>query len=388
MLSSLLLLAASASQPMAAARVTFDPTGERSVQVSGYADIAAARMLNADDPVRIASISKLVTAIAVLRLVEQHRLNLDADVSEVLGYSLRNPAFASQPITLRLLLSHRSSLTDGIDYVLPLDADLHSVLADPKIWDTAHAPGAYFRYTNLNFPVIAAVMERATGERFDRLMQRLVFAPMKLDACYNLTTCSDAAARRVVVQYRSGTVTRDDYHGLRPSCPVTPARDGTCDLSQWRAGKNGATFAPQSGLYISAHGLARIGRMLLDEGRIDGVRVLTRRSVKLLETPQWTWNGDSGAGSNGETWHGQMCRYGLAVAFPATPVAGCRDDPFGDGRARWGHLGDAYGLKSGLWIDPRHRSGIAYFATDVPAAPGTRSAYSRTEEALAQGVAP
>ncbi|MBP2276156.1 MULTISPECIES: serine hydrolase domain-containing protein [Sphingomonas] len=388
MISALLLLAASVYQPVAAARVTFDRRGEQTVHVSGLADVAAARTLRADDPVRIASISKLVTAIAVLRLVEQHRLDLDTDVSTWLGYKLRNPAFADRPITLRLLLSHRSSLTDGIDYVLPLDADLRSVLADPKVWDTEHAPGAYFRYTNLNFPVIAAVMERATGERFDQVMRRLVFTPMKLDACYNLVTCSDDAVRQVVVQYRSGSVTRDDYHGARPACPVAPTRDGSCDLSLWRAGKNGATFAPQSGLYISARGLARIGRMLLDNGRIDGVRILSRRSVDLLETPQWTWNGDSGVGSNGDTWHGQMCRYGLAVAFLATPVTGCRDDPFGDGKPRWGHLGDAYGLKSGLWIDPQHGNGVAYFATDAPADPGTRSAYSRTEETLAQGVAP
>jgi hypothetical protein len=51
-------------------------------------------------------------------------------------------------------------------------------------------------------------------------------------------------------------------------------------------------------------------------------------------------------------------------------------------------LGDAYGLKSGLWIDPQHGNGVAYFATDVPVDPGARSAYSRSEEALAQGVAP
>ncbi|PNB53250.1 serine hydrolase, partial [Pseudomonas sp. FW305-130] len=118
MISALLLLAASVYQPVAAARVTFDRRGEQTVHVSGLADVAAARTLRADDPVRIASISKLVTAIAVLRLVEQHRRDLDTDVSTWLGYKLRNPAFADRPITLRLLLSHRSSLTDGIDYVL------------------------------------------------------------------------------------------------------------------------------------------------------------------------------------------------------------------------------------------------------------------------------
>lgn len=358
------------------------------MRVSGYADVAAARPLRPDDPARIASISKLVTAIAVLRLVEQHRLDLDADVSDMLGYRLRNPAFPDRAITLRLLLSHRSSLTDTIDYVLPLDADMRTVLADPKAWDGSHAPGAYFRYTNFNFPVVAAVMERATGERFDRLMQRLVLAPMKLDSCYTLALCSNGTVGRAAVQYRSGVVTRDDNHGGRPACPVTAARDGSCDLATWRAGANGATFSPQGGLYISARGLARIGRMLLGDGRLDGVRVLTTRSVALLGTPIWTWNGQAGAASNGDTWSGQICRYGLAVMFLATPVEGCRDDPFGDGRSRLGHLGDAYGLRSGLWIDRRRGTGVAYFATDMRTEPGTHSAYTPSEEVLATGTPP
>ena len=305
MISALLLLAASTTQPIATARVTFDRNGERSVRVSGLADVAAARALTADDPARIASISKLVVAIAVLRLVEQHRLDLDADVSDLLGYPLRNPAFPDRAISLRMLLSHQSSLTDTIDYVLPLDADMRAILADPRAWDALHAPGSYFQYTNFNFPVIAAVMERAAGERFDRLMQRLVLAPLKLDACYTLASCSDGAVRRAAVQYRSGVVTRDDNHGQRPACPVTRGRDGRCDLSTWRAGANGATYSPQGGLYISVRDLARVGRLLLGKGKLDGVRILRSQSVKLLKTPVWTWNGATGAASNGDTWSGR-----------------------------------------------------------------------------------
>lgn len=388
MLAMLFLLAATSTQPIASARVTFDRHREQSVRVAGLADVAAARALTADDPARIASISKLVVSIAVLRLVEQHRLDLDADVSDVLGYRLRNPAFPDRTISLRMLLSHQSSLTDTIDYVLPLDADMRTILADPKAWDADHAPGSYFRYTNFNFPVIAAVMERATGERFDRLMQRLVLAPLKLDACYTLAACSDGAVRRAVVQYRSGVVTRDDNHGSRPACPVTRASDGSCDLTKWRAGANGATYSPQGGLYISVRDLARIGRLLLGRGQLDGVRILRPQSVKLLETPVWTWNGATGAASNGDTWSGQMCRYGLAVGFVATGIAGCRDDPFGDAQARLGHLGEAYGLRSGLWIDAKRGTGVAYFATDVAELPGIRSAYTATEEALANGKLP
>ncbi len=370
----MIALVLAAAQPVAAVRVAFDRRGETSVSATGVADLATGRAVTADDPVRVASISKLVTAIAVMRLVEQHRLDLDADVSTLLGWRLRNPAFPDAAITLRLLLSHRSSLTDGVDYVLPLDADLRAVLADPKAWDAGHTPGTYFHYTNLNFPIIAAVMERATGERFDRLMDRLVLRPLKLDACYNWASCTPAMKARAIVIYRDGIATKDTP-AMIAACPVTPARDGGCDLARWRAGVNGAIFAPQGGLRISARGLATIGRLLLGQGALDGVRLLTRASVRLLETPLWTFDG-----GNGDTEGGFYCRYGLAVTFLATP--GCQDDPFGDGRARLGHGGDAYGLRSGLWIDPKAETGVAYFATDVPA---PDAGFTPIERGLARG---
>jgi CubicO group peptidase (beta-lactamase class C family) len=375
---SFLLFAASAAQPVASVRVTFDRKGETSARAEGFADPAVNRGVTPDDPVRIASISKLVTTIAVMRLVEQGKLALDSDVSKWLGYSFRNPAFPDAPITLRLLLSHRSSLTDTIDYVLPLDGDMRATLANPKAWDAEHAPGTFFRYTNFNFPVIGAVMERATGERFDRLMDRLVIRPLRLEACYQWDTCDDATIARGVVLFRGGQVTRDDNHGKRPACPVTPATDGSCDLSRWKPGANGAMFAPQSGLHISARGLETIGRMLLGNGKVDGVRLLSPTSVKLMETPAWTYDG-----KNGDIGDGWVCSYGLGMFVIPTQQAGCHDDPFGDGKRRLGHLGDAYGLKSGLWIDPAAGTGIAYFAIDVPADKGMHSSYTSTEESLA-----
>lgn len=395
MILTFMLLAAT-SQPVANARVTFDRRGETSASASGFADIATGRRLTVDDPVRVASISKMVTAIAIMRLVEQGRLDLDADVSDLLGWQLRNPAFPDRPITLRLLMSHQSSLTDRIDYVLPFDADLRTVLSNPKAWDAERAPGTYFRYVNFNFPVVAAVMERATGERFDRLMDRLVLAPLKLEACYNWASCPDAAAARAVVLYREGKPVRDDIKGAKPACPVTPASDGSCDLSQWRPGANGAIFSPQGGLRISARGLAKIGRLLLGRGKVDGVRLLKPQSVALMERPLWTFNGKSGAAANGDTGSdastgtphsGFYCSYGLAVTFLATKQEGCRDDLFGDGRKRFGHAGDAYGLKSGLWIDREKGLGVAYFATDVQATnPSGKTAFTATEETLARSL--
>jgi CubicO group peptidase (beta-lactamase class C family) len=367
--------------PVAEVRVAFDRQGIVSTRTEGFADAAANRAVTPDDPVRVASISKLVTGIAVMRLVEAGKLDLDADVSKLLGWSLRNPAFPDMPITLRLLLSHRSSLTDTVDYVLPLDAGMRGVLADPKAWDAAHPPGTYFRYTNFNFPVVAAVMERATGERFDNLMQRLVLAPLRLRACYNWDACDVPTRKRAVVLYRAGKPVKDSSEMIA-ACPVTPATNGACDLKAWVPGANGAIFSPQGGLRISANELATIGRMLLDEGRIGGVRLLSAKSVATLETPLWTYDG-----SNGETEKGFYCSYGLAVTFTATKSAGCLDDPFRDGRTRIGHAGEAYGLRSGLWIDRATQTGVAYFATDVP--DGIRaegSAFTPPEVSLAHAL--
>ena len=367
-------------EPVGWARVEFDKHGVTDAKAGGVADLATGRPMTVDDPARIASISKLVVSIAVMRLVEQGKLDLDADVSRVLGRKLRNPAFPDTPITLRLLLSHRSSLTDTIDYVLPLDADMLAVLDDPKAWDAEHAPGTWFHYTNFNFPVVASVMEKATGERFDLLMQRLVLKPLAIEGCYNWASCSPERAAEAVVQYRERKPTKDEQQTIR-ECPVTPAGDGSCDLSKLKLGTNGAAFAPQGGLRISARDLAKVGQLLLGNGKLGKVRLLTPKSVRAMLAPEWTFDG-----SNGDHQAGFMCRYGLATHTLVTRQDGCRDDPFGDGVERVGHSGDAYGLKAGLWIDRKRGTGVAYFATDVlDADKGSHSAFTRVEENLAKG---
>jgi D-alanyl-D-alanine carboxypeptidase len=86
--------------------VTFGPDTIQTRLERGLADETTGRVVTADDPVRVASISKVAVALGVMRLVEQKKLNLDADVSDYLGWTLRNPAFPDRRITLRLLMSH------------------------------------------------------------------------------------------------------------------------------------------------------------------------------------------------------------------------------------------------------------------------------------------
>lgn len=358
---------------------TFDSRGIIRSGAAGLADRSAGRALTLDDPVRIASITKLHVALGVMRLVEQGKLDLDEDVSGHLGWTLRNPQFPDRPITLRLILSHRSSLRDGINYALPLDTSLQQAVASSEAWDVEHPPGDFFRYSNLGFPVIASVMEKATGERFDRLMDRLVVKPLGLDACFNWTTCDEGAIARAVVLYEpGGAVLRDDLKGRPPPCPVVPAANGGCDLAGYALGSNGALFSPQGGMRISVRDLARGGAMLLRRGRLPGGgRFLTEASLAEMERLHWRFDG-----SNGDSEQDFYCGYGLAVQILAQCAP--KDDPFGDRRPRLGHAGDAYGLRSGLWIDRARGTGIAYFATalgDDP--PRGRSAYRSVEEWLA-----
>lgn len=383
---------ACAAGPVASVRVAFDREGITASRAEGLADIAAGRTVTDEDPVRVASISKLVVAIGVLRLVEEGRLDLDADMSDALGWRLRHPRWPDVPITLRMLLSHRASLTDAAGYwQVPLGSELRTLLDDPRAWDAEHAPGSFFRYANLGFPLVAASMERATGERFDLLMQRLVLQPLGIAGCYNWAACDEANATRAVVLYDAARAPlRDDHRGGMPECAVIIAEGGHCDLAQWRAGANGALFSPQGGLRISARDLARIGRLLLGEGKVDGVRLLSPDSVRSLLTPLWHYAPGNGIGHEEDTGDGQarafFCRYGLASQTLATPQPGCGDDPFGDGIARVGHSGSAYGLRSGLWIDREAGTGVVYFATGVAdGRDGTRSAFSAVEERLACG---
>lgn len=388
LLPVLLLLAGCAttraSEPagVAYAWVTFDANGLTASGAHGLADRSRGRALTIDDPARIASVTKLVVALGVMRLVEAGTLDLDRDASDYLGWPLRNPAFPDRPITLRMLLSHTSSVRDeGDNYVVPLGRTLREMAAQPVSFDAEHPPGTFFRYSNLNFPLVGSIMERATGERLDALMARLVFRPLGVDACMNWTTCSDAAVARAAVLYdENGAAIRDDLSGRRPDCPVFAPAGERCDLASYRPGDNGALFSPQGGLRISVRDLAVVGRLLVNRGMHNGERFLREASIATMARTAWRFDG-----TNGATDDGFYCAYGLAVQALPIAAPGCRDDLFGGGRAMIGHAGDAYGVRSGLWVDPVRRVGIAYYSTGNGADPPRgRTAYRAIEEALAR----
>lgn len=341
---------------------------------------------------RIASISKMMTTLGVMKLVEDGKLALDDDVGTYLGYRLRNPHFPNQPVTLRSLLSHTSSLRDNAGYSWGIDVNLRDIFNGDAMWASNAAPGAYFSYANLNWGVIGTVMEKVTGERFDQLMQRLLLAPMGLRGGYNPAQFSAFEIANTATLYRKRTVDTevwnpdgpwiaqaDDFHANLPTAPSAPAA-----LGQYRPGINGTLFSPTGGLRISAPDMGKVMLMLMNQGRHEGRQILAPGSIALMFTRQWQWHDAAGHQANGDTSNGLFRSWGLG------------NQQFDDGPGHQlveggafnavGHLGDAYGLLSAFVFDPVKHNGMVVLiggtATDPAGYPGRHSALSGYEEAV------
>lgn len=360
---------AATAPPPATVVVAFDRDSVRPLIVEGLANKETGRALEANDPVRIASISKLIMALTALRLADEGKVDLDRDVSDYLGWKLRSPYHPNAPVTLTDLLSHRAGLSDAAGYIIPLGESLEAKLADPAAWRDVDYPGAAaFEYANLGSPVVATVLEAASGERYDRLVERLVFAPLGVKACFNWIGCSpDMEARAVTLYRHTGEIAADGPDRLPPNCTIPVAEGQACNLDAYVPGTNASIFSPQGGVRIGMLDLAKIGQAF-DEDR----GFFSDRAKQGFDR---AWNTSFHPGQE------FFCIYGLHLQIIDSPhalwanadqpkPATCRDELFGDGEARVGHSGEAYGLQSGLWFDLGTGRGFAYFLTEAAPPPG------------------
>lgn len=205
-------------------------------------------------------------------------------------------------------------------------------------------------------PLVATALEAASGERYDQLVERLVFAPLGVKACLNWTLCDEATKARAVTLYRhTGEVARDDPADM--ACPIPVAEGQACSLEGYVPGTNASVFSPQGGVRIGMMDLAKIGQALL---RFDGrPGFLSNKAQTLWFTTMSTVAHHLPRGEN------DFCAYGLGV-YALVERPPCHDDLFRDGGARIGHGGEAYGLRSGLWLSYDTMAGFAYFTTEVP----------------------
>ncbi len=335
-------------------------------QVDSAKPKKCARPLSSSSKMRVASISKMALAMAMSRLVEDRRVDLDRDVSDYLGWTLRNSHFPDDAITTRHLLSHLSSIRDPESYWIAAPGDFRTLFeagASPFAEADAsanHAPGAWFKYANLNYGVLAAIIETVTGERFDQFMTRSLFAPQGLDIGYNWSGVSPAARLEGASLLRKGETgwspVVDHPDVLRSAGPAFLADeylDRAEFLSAYRPGQNPTLFSPQGGLRASVEDLANLVSALSED--------------ELLQAPVWRFDPSA---PNGDNENGYFTAFGLGVQTAEG------DKDVVSGRSLVGHPGEAYGLYSGAWLlkaDPAagraEDIAIAFAVTGVDAPP-------------------
>jgi uncharacterized protein YbbC (DUF1343 family) len=213
----------------------------------------------------LASLTKpIVTASLVQWLIERRLLDLDDAVSKYL------PTFGAHgkaEVSVRQLLEH----TGGLPIVNPLkDYKDGPERAYERVFEQRleNAPGQNYLYGDLSYIVLGALVERVSGERLDVLAKRVLFEPLGMRETGYLPP-------RAELSRIAPTEVADER-------PIPLIHGEVHDPRAWLLGG----VAGNAGLFSTADDVARFARMLLGEGELDGVRVLSRASVQELTRPE------------------------------------------------------------------------------------------------------
>ncbi|MCE6996579.1 beta-lactamase family protein [Saccharothrix sp. S26] len=153
--------------------------GDRVVHAAGYGEDSEGAPITADTPMRIASLSKSFTAMAVMTLVEDGRIALDEPVADQLpGFTMADPRYAA--VTVRHLLNQTSGFSDTTIDVNALDSatDLADYTAELSTDALAADPGTHYEYCNVNYDLAARLVEVASGRTFGEYLRQEVFGPL------------------------------------------------------------------------------------------------------------------------------------------------------------------------------------------------------------------
>jgi len=150
-------------------------------KVNGYLDFAKEKKLKINTPIHLASISKSVTALAIMRLFDKNKIALEDDVRKYL------PIFPYKSVTIRMLLTHRSGVpyygyfADKIwDHSKKMTNQDVLLLLNKQFFPLNFPSGTHFAYCNTNYALLALIVEKITGLKFPKAMKKLVFDPLKM----------------------------------------------------------------------------------------------------------------------------------------------------------------------------------------------------------------
>ena len=289
----------------------------------GYKNLSTKETLDARrDIFRIASISKSFTATALMQLVEQGKISLDDDFGTLVGFPVRNPKFPDTQITLRMVLSHTSSINDVNGY---FDLD---VINPAKNVDWAksynnYQPGTDYEYCNLNFNMAGVVLEKLTGVRFDEYIQQQILKPLELYGGY----CVDSLDNSRFVPLYGYQKATDSFEEQKAA--YNPRSE---EIKNYKMGQSTPIFSPTGGMKISAYDLAKYMIMHMNYGKVGKQHILSKKSSKIMQTKLSEEEG-----------------YGLALR---------EVENFVPGYYMVGHTGGAYGLYSSMFFNPKDKFGV------------------------------
>lgn len=271
---------------------------------------------------RIASISKSFTSTAIMQLVEKGKISLDDDFGDLVGFPIRNPNFPDKKITLRMVLSHTSSINDVNGY---FELDVINPAKNPN-WQksyNSYEPGTDYQYCNLNFNMAGAVLERLTNVRFDTYIRQQILNPLGLQAGH----CVDSLDQTRFASLYAYDSKKDEFE-VQPLA-YHPRRE---EVSNYVMGESTPIFSPTGGLKISAPDLAQYMMMHMNYGKLGKVKILGKKASKTMQKKVSEKEG-----------------YGLALLETNKLI---------EGQHLVGHTGSAYGLYSSMFFNPKEKYGF------------------------------
>jgi CubicO group peptidase (beta-lactamase class C family) len=257
-----------------------------------------------------------------MQLVAKKKIRLDQDVSELVGFKVGNPKFPNTVITLKMLLSHRSSINDSEGY-FSLDA------IDPsknpnwaKCYNT-YEPDKGYMYCNLNYNLAGSILEKVTGVRFDKYIQQRILDPLGLYGGYNVNLL-DSNLFAKIYEFK-----RDSAKFIYSPSAYTPRTE---EINNYTMGRTTPIFSPTGGMKISANDLAKYMIMHSQLGKYKGGRMIPKKLSKQMQAII-----------------SEEENYGMALETSTQLIPG---------KTMIGHTGVAYGLYSIMFFEPKEKIGF------------------------------
>lgn len=307
----------------------------------GLKNVAQGTPLSTSDIFRIASISKSFSATAIMQLVEAKKLSLADDISDLVGFKVRNPNFPDKVITLEMILSHTSSLNDSAGYFTLEMIDPAKSNGNEKSY-SKYEPGNTYKYCNLNYTLAGVVIERASGERFDNYVKTHIVKPLGLNASFNVDSLDGKKFGSIYAYDKKTGAFTESIKAYLPNRTI---------WNNYQLGYSAYSFSPAGGMKISAIDLAKYMTMYMYKGVFNGIRIISEKSAKIMQSPI----ANIGEGDG----------YGLAIRIRQTP-------DIAKNTYLVGHTGSASGLYSAMFFNPDKKFGFVVLSSgSLPDTVGT-----------------